>query len=98
MIVGECKQRAVYKCYDVVGYGPDGVLEISCEINMLISKYNVFFIAVMNHSLFVHTRLMSVIATVIKHTYLVEGHHCQYYTLLPGTHMFDRASFSSKKL
>ena len=29
MIVGEYEQRAVYKCYNVVGNGPDNVLETS---------------------------------------------------------------------
>ena len=68
MIVDEYDQRAVYKRYNVVDNGPDSVLELSVRFIVVIGKYNgVFFMAVMNHTLFAHTRLYIVIATVIKH-------------------------------
>ena len=47
--------------------------------------------AVMNHLLFAHTRLVPVIATVYNQAYLPGTGNT---VLLPGTHMFDRTSFS----
>ena len=43
MIVGEYNQRAVYKRDNVVGNGPDNILETFGVINLLISSYTMFF-------------------------------------------------------
>ena len=55
MIIGEYEERAVYKCFNVVGNDPDSAIYV------LISKYNGVFVVVMNHILFAHTWLVPVI-------------------------------------
>ena len=55
----------VYKCYNVVGYGPEIVLKTFGAIYVLISKYNKVMV-VMNHILLAHTRPVPVIATEIS--------------------------------
>ena len=67
-IVGEYKQRPVYKRYNVVDNGPDSVLGTSGAIIVLVSKSTVFFMSMMSHILFEQTRLMPMIATVITDT------------------------------
>ena len=53
-------------------------LNLPMRFIVLISKYNgVFYgcVSVMNHIFFAHTRLVPVIATIVKHAYLVLGGH-----------------------
>ena len=51
------------------------VLRVYFRCDLLCSLANTPMISMdmMNHILFAHTRLVSVIAIVIKHTYLLQG-------------------------
>ena len=70
VILGEYEQRAVYKRYNVVDNVPDCVLKSSGAIHR--TNYGVFY-GRDEHILFAHTRILPVIVTLIKHTYLVRG-------------------------
>ena len=72
IIVGEYEPRVVYKRYNVVGNGRAVYLKLPVRFMALIIRFKGFSMAVMSHIFFVHTRLVPVIATVIKHTYLVQ--------------------------
>ena len=56
MEVGEYEQRAIYKRYNVVGNGPDSVLETCHAIYYVHKQVTGFSMAVMNRISVVQTR------------------------------------------
>ena len=72
-MLGEYEQKAVYKRYNVVGNDPDSVLETSCWIYVLISKYNGWVFCGRDEPYFACT-----------HSASADDRHCNQ-AYLPGT-------------
>ena len=72
MIAGEYEQRVVCKHYNVVGNDPNSVLGTFGVMYRVNYQVQQVYMDVINHILFVPSRLVPVIATVLKHTYVAQ--------------------------